>query len=133
MLHKPVRASLALLLATGLAIGQTGMPRTTASARTENSPRLHELMRAGNLYLSLEDALALAIENNLDIELQRYLLPVANSELLRAQGGGTLRGLNFTLSEVPVGTGGPTSSLLTTAAAAAVQPARSEGTPSFLT
>jgi outer membrane protein len=117
MFQKPVRAALALLLATGLVFGQTGMPRT-ASARIENSARLHDLMRAGNLYLSLEDALALAIENNLDIELQRYLLPVANAELLRAQGGGTLRGLNFTLSEVPVGTGGPLSSLPTNAAAA---------------
>ena len=118
MFYKPVRASLALLLSTGLVFGQTGMPPTTASARTENSARVHELMRAGNLYLSLADALSLAIENNLDIELQRYLLPVANAELLRAQGGGTLRGLNFTLAEVPVGTGGPISSLPTNAAAA---------------
>jgi outer membrane protein len=117
MFQKPVRAALALLLATGLAFGQTGMPRTP-SARIENSARLHDLMRAGNLYLSLEDALALAIENNLDIELQRYLLPTANSELLRAQGGGTLRGLNFTLSEVPVGTGGPLSTLTSNAAEA---------------
>jgi outer membrane protein TolC len=118
MLHTPVRAALALSLATGLAFGQTGLPRPDAPARKENSPRLHELMRAGNLYLSLEDALALAIENNLDIELQRYMLPAADSELLRAQGGGTLRGLNFTLAEVPVGTGGPLSSLPTSAAEA---------------
>ena len=48
----------------------------------QNSPRVHELIRAGNLYLSLQDALALAIENNLDIELQRSALPVADAELL---------------------------------------------------
>ena len=69
--------------------------------RFENSPRVHELIRAGNLYLSLQDALALAIENNLDIELQRYLLPIGDTELLRAKGGGLNRGLNFTLPKSP--------------------------------
>src|SRR6266853_1299392 len=49
----------------------------------ENSPSVHELIRAGNLYLSLEDALALAIENNLDVELQRYQFATANTERLR--------------------------------------------------
>ena len=66
----------------------------------------------------MQDALALAIENNLDIELQRYMLPTGNTELLRAKGGGLNRGLNFTLAEVPVGTGGPLSPVLTTPAAA---------------
>ena len=94
------------------------MPRTTPAVRFENSPRVHELIRAGNLYLSLQDALALAIENNLDIELQRYLLPIGDTELLRTKGGGLTRGLNFTLLEVPVGTGGPLSPVLTNAAAA---------------
>ena len=94
------------------------MPRTTPAVRYENSPRVHELIRAGNLYLSLQDALALAIENNLDIELQRYLLPLGDTEMLRAKGGGVTRGLNFTLLEVPVGTGGPLSPVPTNAAAA---------------
>ena len=58
------------------------------------------------------------MENNLDIELQRYLLPQGDSELLRTKGGGLARGLNFTLAEVPTGTGGPLSPVLTTAAAA---------------
>ena len=71
-----------------------------AAVSFENSPRVHDLIRAGNLYLSLQDALALAIENNLDIELQRYMLPVGDTELLRAKGGGVTRGLNFTLAEV---------------------------------
>ena len=82
----------------------------------QNSPRVHDLIRAGNLYLSLQDALALAIENNLDVELQRYGLPVSATELLRAQGGGIVRGLNYTLAEVPVGVGGPISPVVTTAA-----------------
>ncbi|MEO8593199.1 MAG: TolC family protein [Candidatus Solibacter sp.] len=118
MLSPSVRAALALSLATGLAFAQTGIPRSVPPVRYENSSRVHDLIRAGNLYLSLQDALALAIENNLDIELQRYLLPVGDTELLRARGGGTTRGLNFTLFEVPVGTGGPVSALVTAAASA---------------
>jgi len=77
-------------------------------------------MRAGNLYLSLQDALALAIENNLDIELERYGFPAAEAELLRAQGGGVTRGLNYTLAEAPLGVGGPLSPVLTNAATAGV-------------
>jgi outer membrane protein len=92
--------------------------RTGPPVNLQNSARLHELMRAGNFYLSLRDALALAIENNLDIELERYQLPVAETELLRAQGGGTLRGLNFTLAEVPTGVGGPLSPVVTGGAVA---------------
>jgi outer membrane protein TolC len=84
----------------------------------QNSARIHELLRAGNLYLSLQDALALAIENNLDVELARYLFPVSGTELLRSQGGGTLRGLNYTLAEIPSGVGGPLSPIETTAAVA---------------
>jgi outer membrane protein TolC len=84
----------------------------------DNSPRVHELIRAGNLYLSLQDALALAIENNLDIELQRFVVPTGDTELLRAKGGGIVRGLNFTLAEAPTGTGGPLSPVNTSAAAA---------------
>jgi outer membrane protein TolC len=84
----------------------------------QNSPRVHELIRAGNLYLSLQDALALAIENNLDIELQRSALPVGDSELLRAKGGGALRGLNYTLAEAPAGVGGTLSPVVTSAAIA---------------
>jgi outer membrane protein TolC len=81
-----------------------------------NSQRFHDLLRAANLYLSLSDALALAMENNLDIELERYTLPIAETELLRAKGGGTLRGLTYTLSETPAGVGGPLSPLVTSAA-----------------
>src|SRR5579872_5022746 len=84
--------------------------------RFDNTQRVHDLMRAGNLYLSLQDALALAIENNLDIELQRYALPIAGAELLRAQGGGLNRGVNFTLQEAPTGVGGPLSPLAVNAA-----------------
>jgi outer membrane protein TolC len=92
------------------------LPRMSRPVSFDNSPRVHELIRAGNLYLSLQDALALAIENNLDIELERFLLPQSDSELQRAKGGGTLRGLNFTLLETPAGVGGPLGPLVTNAA-----------------
>ncbi|MBZ5576655.1 MAG: TolC family protein [Acidobacteriia bacterium] len=106
------------LLCAGLGRAQTGgtlagIPRTGPPVRFQNSPRVHELIRAGSLYLSLQDALALAIENNLDVELQRYNLPSADTDALRAKGGGVVRGLNFTLAEVPTGVGGPLSPVLT--------------------
>src|SRR5271163_4714647 len=81
-----------------------------------NSPRIRQLLRSGNIYLSLSDAIALAIENNLDIELERYSLPAADTEVLRAKGGGLLRGLTYNVFEAPVGVGGPASPLVTAAA-----------------
>jgi outer membrane protein len=85
-----------------------------------NSPRIRQLLRSGNIYLSLSDATALAIENNLDIQLERYSMPAADTELLRAKGGGGLRGLNYNVFEAPVGVGGPASPLITSAAALSV-------------
>ena len=65
--------------------------RYVAPAKLTNSPRLDALMRAGNLYLSAEDVIALALENNLDIAIQRYGPFLAREVLRRAQGGGFLR------------------------------------------
>jgi len=56
-----------------------------------NSSRLDALMRAGKLYLSLQDTIALALENNLDIELQRYGPRISEADLLRANAGGASR------------------------------------------
>src|SRR5580704_16698470 len=81
-----------------------------------NSPRIRQVLRSGNIYLSLPDTIALAIENNLDIELERYQLPSADTEVLRAKGGGLLRGLPYILTEVPTGVGGPDSPLITSVA-----------------
>jgi len=92
-------------------MGQPAPPGTPLDLH--NSPRVHELIRAGNLYLSLSDALALAIENNLDIELERYNLPIAETDVLRAKGGGLTRGLQYLVTEVPAGVGGPLSPLVT--------------------
>lgn len=93
------------------------LPPIARPVSLDNSPRIRELIHAGNIELSVQDALALAIENNLDIELQRFGLPIADSETLRAAGGGTVRGLNYTLAEVPTGVGGPLSPLVVNPAA----------------
>jgi outer membrane protein len=87
-----------------------------APADLSNTPLIRQLLRSGNIYLSLPDAIALAIQNNLDIELERYNMPAAESEFLRAKGGGILRGLPYNVFEVPVGVGGPASPLVTAAA-----------------
>jgi outer membrane protein len=78
-----------------------------------NSQHIFDLMRAGQIYLSLQDAIALALENNLDIELERFLPKIADTEVLRAEGGGLLRGLNLLVNEPPPGIGGPSGPLLT--------------------
>jgi outer membrane protein TolC len=59
-----------------------------------NSPRLDRLVRDGKLYLSLKDAIDLALENNLDLAIARYNLPIADTDLLRTRGGGSFRGVN---------------------------------------
>jgi outer membrane protein TolC len=74
--------------------------------------RLLSLIRDGKLYLTLEDALALALENNLDVETERYNLVAAHTDEVRAAGGGSLRGIDYTVAEPPNGVGGPGSPLL---------------------
>lgn len=59
-----------------------------------NSSRLDSLIRAGKIYLSLQDAVALALENNLDIELSRFGPEIAQVDLMRARAGGLLRGIS---------------------------------------
>lgn len=59
-----------------------------------NSPRLDHLIHDGKLYLSLRDAIDLALENNLDLAIARYNLPIANTDILRTQAGGFFRGVN---------------------------------------
>jgi outer membrane protein TolC len=59
-----------------------------------NSSRLDRQIRDGKVYLSLKDAIDLALENNLDLAIARYNLPIANTDLLRTQAGGSFRGVN---------------------------------------
>ena len=68
-------------------------PASTSPVNLTNSDHLHSLIRAGHLYLTVQDAIALAIENNLDLEVDRYGPLNAEWNLERAQGGGPLRGV----------------------------------------
>ncbi|MDQ2898831.1 MAG: TolC family protein [Acidobacteriota bacterium] len=68
-------------------------PREVAPINLANSTRLESLLRAGNLYLSLQDVIALALENNIDVETQRYGAMISDVNITRAQAGGALRGV----------------------------------------
>ncbi len=76
-------------------------PRDISPIRLSNSARLESLLRAGKLYLSLRDTIALALENNLDIELQRYGPEISRASLSRAEAGGLLRGVPPTIQAGP--------------------------------
>jgi outer membrane protein TolC len=69
--------------------------------RLDNSPRFASLIRAGNLYLTAQDVVALAIENNIDVEIQRYGPLLQKEVLLRAQGGGALRSVGLPVAAGP--------------------------------
>ncbi len=76
-------------------------PPAVAKVDLSNSARIDALLRAGNLYLSLQDAIALALENNLDIAIQRYGPLEAQTDLQRAQAGGALRGVSQSITQGP--------------------------------
>ncbi len=92
-------------------------PGSVTPLNMQDSSRADQLIRAGNLYLSLQDAIALALENNLDLELERFGIRMAATDTLRANGGGLLRGVPLTVAETPAGIGGPNGNPLLTSAA----------------
>jgi outer membrane protein len=67
----------------------------------EDSPRLEKLMRAGSIYLSLRDAIALALENNLDLEYARYNPKLSEANLKRVSAGALLRNVSNSISSGP--------------------------------
>src|SRR5580700_2006702 len=67
-------------------------PRHLAAPNLANTARIDQLMRDGKLYLSLNDAIALALENNLDIAIARYNLNIADTDVLRARAGASILG-----------------------------------------
>lgn len=94
-------------------------PRSVPPINLANTTRIGSLLRAGNLYLTSRDVVALALENNIDIEVQRYGPLLAREVLHRAQGGGALRGVgsgvaagptSVSLSGVSINTNGAPSS-----------------------
>ena len=84
--------------------------RDVAPLNVTNSPRIDQLMKDGNMYLSLNDAVAMALENNLDIGIQRYNLSIADTDILRTSAGAVALGVNAGLVQgTPGGTTGTTS------------------------
>src|ERR1700676_4268017 len=96
-------------------------PQEIAKPNFGNSPRIDSLMRDGKIYLSIDDAVALALENNLDLDIARYNLNIAEADLLRARSGASILGVNTGIVQntpgggvgglggtVGSGTGGPT-------------------------
>jgi outer membrane protein len=80
--------------------------RQVAPPNFSNSGRMQSLVRDGKLMLSLNDAIALALENNLDLAIARYNLPIANTDIMRAKSGNSVRGVNTgVVSGTPGGTG----------------------------
>src|SRR5207245_6345335 len=59
-----------------------------------NTPRIDQLLQNGKLMLSMDDAIALALENNLDIAIARYNLNIADTDILLANSGQATRGVN---------------------------------------
>ena len=59
-----------------------------------NTPRIGSLIKNGTLYLSLNDAVALALENNLDLAIFRYNLNIADTDIMRTKAGGATLGVN---------------------------------------
>src|SRR5271170_3292216 len=69
-------------------------PRHVAPPNLANTARIDSLMHDGKLYLSLNDAIALALENNLDVAIARYNLNIADTDVLRAKAGASILGVN---------------------------------------
>ncbi len=78
--------------------------------KLEDSSRLRGLLRDGSIYLSLQDAVDLAIENNLDLELERYGVRLGDTDVLRSESGSLPRGVPLSVREAPPGLGSPQTS-----------------------
>jgi outer membrane protein TolC len=76
--------------------------RLISPVNLSNTSRLETLVRGGNLYLTIEDTIALALENNIDIAIQRYGPFLSREVLRRAEGGGLLRGVGTGILPGPV-------------------------------
>ncbi len=66
-----------------------------------NSGRIEQLLRGGNLYLSLQDAIALGLENNLDIAIQRYGPQIADTAIFASEAGASARNISTAVTSGP--------------------------------
>lgn len=70
------------------------IPRDVPPPAFTNAPRIEQLIQNGKLMLSLDDAIAIALADNLDIAVARYNLPIADTDILRTKAGGSFLGVN---------------------------------------
>lgn len=73
---------------------QPYLPETVPAANLSNTSRVDQLMQNGKIMLSINDAVALTLENNLDLVLARYNLNIADTDILRAKAGSNILGVN---------------------------------------
>jgi outer membrane protein len=71
------------------------IPRHVEPPNLSNTPRIDQLMHDGKLYISMNDAVALALENNLDIAIARYNLNIADTDVWRTKAGAPFLGVPF--------------------------------------
>ncbi len=96
------------------------MPSTVPPLNLQNSQRLYDLIQDGKLRISLKDAIALALENNLTLAAFRYNFPIAQADLQRTKAGGFANGVNTGVTQTTAsgfgasgGGGGSTASSAT--------------------
>ena len=83
------------------------LPSEVPEPSLANSPLLSQQIRDGKLYLSMNDAIDIALENNLDLVIARYNLPIADTDILRTKAGASFRGVNTGIVQnTPGGNGG---------------------------
>ncbi|HXZ33617.1 MAG TPA: TolC family protein [Terriglobales bacterium] len=70
-------------------------PQHVPPPSLSNTPRIDQLMHEGKIMLSIDDAVALALENNLDMGIARYTLNIADTDVLRAKSGASILGVPF--------------------------------------
>jgi outer membrane protein len=70
------------------------IPRDVPPPAFTNAPKIEQLVQNGKLMLSLNDAIAIALADNLDIAVARYNLPIADTDILRTKAGGSFLGVN---------------------------------------
>jgi outer membrane protein len=109
------------------------LPVIVPPIRLANSERLSQLVRAGMLYLTTQDAIALALENNIDIEVSRYNPFISAWNLERAQAGGALPGVPSSASQAGSVASGQGVAGSQAAAGVSVPGARSNGSSSNAT
>lgn len=80
--------------------------KTAPPPSLENSARLDALVHDGKIYLSLRDAIDLALADNLDMVIARYNIPIAQTDILLTQAGGVTRGVNTGVVQGTPGGGG---------------------------